>query len=92
MNELIDSGNRKIDWVESYMPVVSSIMGRFRETRPFKGKKVSCCLHLEAKTAFTAYVLKEGGAKVAICGSNPLTTQDDVAKALESRGVTVNAR
>ncbi|HOP09548.1 MAG TPA: adenosylhomocysteinase, partial [Candidatus Methanofastidiosa archaeon] len=92
MKDMIVSGNRKIDWVEAHMPVVSSILERFREERPLDGIDVSCCLHLEAKTAFTAYVLKEGGANVAICGSNPLTTQDDVAAALAGRGVTVNAR
>jgi len=92
MKEMVESGNKKIDWVESYMPVVSLILSKYRKERPFEGKKVSCCLHLEAKTAFMAYVLKEGGAKVAISGSNPLTTQDDVASALAHRGVEVNAR
>jgi len=92
MNDDIISGNRKIDWVESYMPVVSSILENFKRDKPFKRMNVSCCLHLEAKTAFMAHVLKEGGAKVAICGSNPLTTQDDVAAALSDRGVIVNAR
>jgi adenosylhomocysteinase len=74
------------------MPVVDMILDRFRTERPFDGQSVACCLHLEAKTAYTAYVLKEGGARVSLCGSNPLTTQDDVAAALAARGVTVNAR
>ncbi|MHC1604947.1 MAG: adenosylhomocysteinase [Candidatus Methanofastidiosia archaeon] len=92
MNDIVESGNRKIDWVENNMPVVAIIRKRFKKEKPFNGFSVSCCLHLEAKTAFTAIVLKEGGADVAICGSNPLTTQDDVAKALKRRGVNVFAR
>lgn len=92
MDELLESGEKKIEWVASHMPVVSTILDRMRAQRPFKGEKISCCLHLEAKTAYMAYVLKEAGATVAICGSNPLTTQDDVAAALAARGVIVNAR
>jgi adenosylhomocysteinase len=92
MNDNEASGNKKIEWVEAHMPVVCNILERFREERPLEGFKISCCLHLEAKTACAAYVLKEGGAKVAICGSNPLTTQDDVSTALSKRGVLVYAR
>ncbi len=92
MNDMIESGEQKINWVASHMPVVGMIVGRFRKERPFEGQSVACCLHLEAKTAYTAFVLKEGGATVALCGSNPITTQDDVAAALAARGVTVNAR
>ncbi len=92
MNDVIASGERKMKWVESHMPVVNKVLLRFKEERPFEGVPVACCLHLEAKTAFAAFVLHEAGAKVSICGSNPLTTQDDVAAALKNRGVKVNAR
>lgn len=91
-NDLVASGERKIRWAASHMPVVSALEKQFASKRPFEGASVSCCLHLEAKTAYMAYVLHKGGAQVALCGSNPLTTQDDVAYALHERGITVNAR
>ena len=92
MDTMVESGEKKIEWAASHMPVLSSVLSRMSEEKPFAGCSVSCCLHLEAKTAFMAYVLKEAGARVSISGSNPLTTQDDVAAALASRGVEVNAR
>ena len=89
--ELAASGNRKIDWVEPHMPVLKSICEDFRKTRPFEGMKVALSVHLEAKTAYLACVFKAGGADVYATGSNVLSTQDDVAAGLASRGIHVFA-
>ena len=89
--ELAASGNRKIDWVEPHMPVLKSICEDFRKTRPFEGLKVALSVHLEAKTAYLACVFKAGGADVYATGSNVLSTQDDVAAGLASRGIHVFA-
>ena len=88
---LARSGEDKIKWVESYMPVLNSIKKEFEKTQPFKGKRISMSIHLEAKTAFLAKVLKAGGAEVYVTGCNPLSTQDDVAAALVKDGFEVNA-
>ena len=88
---LAQEGNRKIDWVEKHMPVLCGIKEEFRREQPFKGMKVTVSVHLEAKTAYLACVLKEGGAEVYATGSNPLSTQDDVCAGLASRGITVLA-
>ncbi|MGI9862087.1 adenosylhomocysteinase [Moorella naiadis] len=89
---LAPEGRLKIDWVRNNMPILNEIRRDFEERRPFAGKQVAICLHLEAKTAYLALVIKAGGAEVAICGSNPLSTQDDVCAGLASQGVTVYAR
>lgn len=91
-DELRNSGALKIDWVKEHMPVLGELARRLRHTKPFTKTKVAICLHLEAKTAYMAQVIKDGGAEVAICGSNPLSTQDDIALALAESGVTVNAK
>ncbi|MBR7185758.1 MAG: adenosylhomocysteinase [Clostridia bacterium] len=96
MNDIKDinlakSGKDKIDWVRSYMPVLSRIEQEFIKTQPFAGLKISMSIHLEAKTAYLAKVLRNGGAEVAVTGCNPLSTQDDVAAALAAEGFTVNA-
>lgn len=88
---LAKSGHEKIDWVKSYMPVLSAIEEDFRKTQPFAGKKIAMSIHLEAKTAYLATVLKAGGADVYSTGCNPLSTQDDVAAALCDYGVNVFA-
>ncbi|WP_067625108.1 adenosylhomocysteinase [Alicyclobacillus acidiphilus] len=85
--ELYASGEQKIDWVQAHMPLLRQLEAQFRETQPFAGQRISMCLHLEAKTAYLALVVQAGGADVAIAGSNPLSTQDDVAAALVHRGV-----
>jgi len=89
--KLAPSGRRKIDWVKDHMPVLSSIREDFKKTKPFKGLKVALSVHMEAKTAYLATVIKDGGAEVFATGCNPLSTQDDVAAALASRGVEVFA-
>ncbi|WP_333871753.1 adenosylhomocysteinase [Desulforamulus putei] len=86
---LAPSGRLKIDWVRQHMPVLNVIREQFEKEQPFKGYRVAVCIHLEAKTAYLAEVLKAGGADVSIAGSNPLSTQDDVAAALAAAGINV---
>jgi adenosylhomocysteinase len=90
--ELAPQGRQKIAWVQKHMPILNEIRRDFEGWRPFAGQRVAICLHLEAKTAYLALVLQACGAEVAICGSNPLSTQDDVAAGLASLGVAVYAR
>ncbi|REK76237.1 adenosylhomocysteinase [Paenibacillus paeoniae] len=89
---LAPEGHLKIDWASAHMPVLNEIKKQFQKDQPFKGLKVSICLHLEAKTAYLAKVVQAGGAEVTITGSNPLSTQDDVCAALAEDGITVFAK
>lgn len=89
---LAPEGHLKIDWAAAHMPVLSRIRDRFEREKPFAGLKVAISLHLEAKTAYLAKVIAAGGAEVAITGSNPLSTQDDVCAALVEDGITVFAK
>lgn len=89
---LAPDGRLKIDWVREHMPVLNRIREQFESDKPFAGLKVAIALHLEAKTAYLAKVIQAGGADVAITGSNPLSTQDDICAALVEDGVTVFAR
>lgn len=84
---LAESGRRKIQWVRDFMPALAQIEARFEKEQPFKGLRVAVSVHLEAKTANLGYVLSKGGAQVSLTGSNPLSTQDDVAAGLASLGV-----
>ena len=88
---LAGAGRLKIDWVSQHMPVLNQVRKEFERDLPFRGLKVGICLHLEAKTAYLAQVVQAGGAEVAVAGSNPLSTQDDVAAALAESGVLVYA-
>lgn len=88
---LAPSGEMKINWVERNMPVLRDIGRRFAEEKPFAGLKVALSVHLEAKTAYLCRVLEMGGADMYVTGSNPLSTQDDVAAALASGGMNVFA-
>ena len=88
---LWQSGKDKIDWVRSYMPLLTMIEEDFKKNQPFAGMKISMSIHLEAKTANLAKVLRAGGAEVRVTGCNPLSTQDDVAAALVHEGFEVNA-
>ena len=88
---LWESGKRKIDWVRRNMCLLRSVEEQFREERPFDGLKVALSIHLEAKTAYLCKVLAAGGAEMFITGSNPLSTQDDVAAALVHDGLNVYA-
>ncbi|MFA6948581.1 MAG: adenosylhomocysteinase [Eubacteriales bacterium] len=89
--KLAPSGEDKINWVRSYMPVLNSINEEFSRTKPFSGMKIAMSIHLEAKTAYLAQTLRAGGAEVWATGCNPLSTQDDVAAALASEGMEINA-
>ncbi|MBQ0144489.1 MAG: adenosylhomocysteinase [Bacteroidales bacterium] len=89
--ELWESGELKIEWVRHHMPLLAGLEKEFKETQPFKGLKVALSVHLEAKTAHLCEVLAEGGAEMYITGSNPLSTQDDIAAALVHQGLNVFA-
>ncbi|KJR46595.1 Adenosylhomocysteinase [Desulfosporosinus sp. I2] len=88
---LAPEGQRKIDWVIPRMQVLNRVRKEFEERLPFAGKKVVVCLHLEAKTAYLAQVIKAGGAEVTVVASNPLSTQDDVVAALVQGGIGAHA-
>lgn len=88
---MADSGKQKIEWVRKNMPILRSLENEFSETKPFSGVRVSISVHLEAKTAYMAKVFAAGGAEVSVTGSNPLSTQDDIAAALASDGLDVYA-
>jgi adenosylhomocysteinase len=90
-SSLAQEGKLRIDWAGKEMPVVRSIKERFGKERPMAGVHVSACLHITTETANLALALKEGGAEVVLCASNPLSTQDDVAAALVDYGIPVNA-
>lgn len=79
---LAPKGKLRIEWAEQDMPVLRSIRERFRREQPLKGIRMGACLHVTTETANLAITLKEGGAEVSLCASNPLSTQDDVAAAL----------
>mgnify|MGYP005849490453 CR=1 FL=1 len=79
---LAPEGRLRIAWAEQEMPVLRSIRERFGRERPLDGIRLSACLHITTETANLAWTLREGGAQVALCASNPLSTQDDVAAAL----------
>lgn len=85
------SGEQKIQWVKSYMPLLSGLEKEFRKELPFKGLRVALSVHLEAKTAYLCRVLQAGGAEMYVTGSNPLSTQDDIAAALVHGGMEVFA-
>ena len=89
--KLASAGELKINWVKQHMPVLSFLEKRFEAEKPFKGVKVALSVHLEAKTAYLCRVLKSGGALMTVTGSNPLSTQDDVAAALVNGGIDVFA-
>ncbi|MEO7994096.1 MAG: adenosylhomocysteinase [bacterium] len=85
-------GHDRIEWAYKEMPVLQQIEARFRQSQPLKGLRMAACLHVTSETANLARVLKAGGAEVALCASNPLSTQDDVAASLvEDFGIAVFA-
>ena len=88
---LAPSGELKIEWVRRHMPLLDALEKEFLKTKPFKGLKIALSVHLEAKTAHLCEVLASGGADMWVTGSNPLSTQDDVAAALASEGLNVFA-
>ncbi len=84
-------GQLKIEWVKHHMPLLNSLEEQFTGEQPFKGLKIALSVHLEAKTAYLCKVLAAGGADMYVTGSNPLSTQDDVAAALVHDGLNVFA-
>ena len=88
---LYESGEKKIEWVKRNCDLLRTLEEEFTKTKPFAGKKVALSVHLEAKTAYLCKVLKAGGADMYVTGSNPLSTQDDVAAALVKAGIEVHA-
>ncbi|MBI2979843.1 MAG: adenosylhomocysteinase [Chloroflexi bacterium] len=88
---LAEAGRQRIEWAAREMPVVRLIRERFSREKPFKGIRISGCLHVTTETANLALALKEGGASIILCASNPLSTQDDVAAALVDYGIPTNA-
>ena len=89
--ELWQDGRLKIEWVRQHMPLLNSLEEEFSKTLPFKGLKIALSVHLEAKTAYLCEVLAAGGAQMYVTGSNPLSTQDDVAASLVKSGLNVCA-
>ncbi|MFC1928719.1 adenosylhomocysteinase [Chloroflexota bacterium] len=88
---LAEAGRQRIEWASREMPVVKLIRERFSREKPFNNIRISACLHVTTETANLALALKEGGANVILCASNPLSTQDDVAAALVDYGIPTNA-
>lgn len=88
---LAPEGEHKIDWVRKNCPLLRSLEEEFSQSLPFKGIRVALSIHLEAKTAYLCKVLAAGGAEMYVTGSNPLSTQDDVAAALAAAGLNVFA-
>ena len=82
---LADAGQKRIEWAERQMPVLRSIRERFEKERPLDGLRMACCLHVTTETANLVRTLMAGGADVALCASNPLSTQDETAAALVDR-------
>ena len=80
--KLANRGALRIEWARNNMPVLRLLAGRFKKERPLKGFKVAACLHVTTETGVLMEVLKLGGASLALCASNPLSTQDDVATSL----------
>jgi adenosylhomocysteinase len=88
---LAPKGHLQIEWASKHMPVLNQIRRRFSEEKPLKGLTLGACLHVTKETGVLIETFLAGGAKVALCGSNPLSTQDDVAAALAEEGVHVFA-
>ncbi|RLI21028.1 adenosylhomocysteinase [Candidatus Bathyarchaeota archaeon] len=88
---LASKGHLQIEWASKHMPVLNQIKKRFTEEKPFEGLTIGACLHVTKETAVLIDTLLAGGAEVALSGSNPLSTQDDVAAALAEKGVHVFA-
>jgi adenosylhomocysteinase len=88
---LAEAGRQRIEWAAREMPVIKLIRERFTKEKPFKDVRISGCLHITTETANLALALKDGGANLILCASNPLSTQDDTAAALVDYGIPTNA-
>ena len=89
---LAEVGSRRVEWAGREMPVLAGIAKRMKKERPFEGLRIAACLHVTTETANLAVALRDAGASVALCASNPLSTQDDAAAALVKEGIAVFAR
>ncbi len=89
---LAAGGHLRLEWAYRRMPVLQNLRERFVAEQPLEGHTVAACLHVTAETANLMEVLRDGGAEVSLCASNPLSTQDDIAAALVERGIPVFAR
>ena len=83
--KLAEEGVNRIEWSERDMPVLRQVRARFEKEKPLKGRRIAACLHVTTETANLMITLKAGGAEIALCASNPLSTQDDVSAALAHR-------
>ena len=89
---LADEGRRKIRWAARHMPVLATIREELAATRPLAGRRIAASLHITTETAVLLGALRAGGAEIALCASNPLSTKDDVCAALVAdEGVVVQA-
>jgi adenosylhomocysteinase len=88
---LADRGQRRIDWAARNMPILRQISEEFAATRPFSGRRIAAALHITPETAVLMRALQAGGAQIALCGSNPLSTRDDICAALAVDGMAVYA-
>ena len=92
-SSLAAEGKKRIEWADRNMPVLSQIRKRFEKELPFKGVRFSACMHVTTETANLMRTLAAGGAELALCASNPLSTQDDVAASLvHDFGISVFAK
>ncbi|MFM2175293.1 MAG: hypothetical protein RLZZ527_369 [Actinomycetota bacterium] len=90
---LAESGRKRIEWADRNMPVLAQIRSRFEKEKPFTGIRFAACMHVTTETANLMRALKAGGAEIALCASNPLSTQDDVSAALVTEyGISVYAK
>ncbi|HIE18202.1 TPA: adenosylhomocysteinase [Candidatus Bathyarchaeota archaeon] len=88
---LAEKGSLLVEWASRHMPVLNQIKQRFEKEKPLEDLKIGACLHVTKETAVLVEALRAGGAEVALCGSNPLSTQDEVASALAKSGIHVYA-
>ncbi|MHC2995501.1 MAG: adenosylhomocysteinase [Candidatus Atribacteria bacterium] len=89
---LAAEGRKRINWVSQHMPILNTIKSQFIKEKPFQDKRIAISVHLEAKTAYLALVMKSGGAEVAVTGSNPYSTKDEVTAVLAEEGIKVYAQ
>jgi len=90
---LAAEGKKRIEWAGRNMPVLAEIRERFEREKPFNGVRIAACMHVTTETANLMITLKAGGAEIALCASNPLSTQDDTAAALvHEYGISTFAR
>ncbi|MGA7746956.1 MAG: adenosylhomocysteinase, partial [Candidatus Aquilonibacter sp.] len=88
---MAEAGRSRIAWAGAYMPVLAQIRDRFEIEKPLRGVRIGACLHVTTETANLMLALQAGGAEIALCASNPLSTQDDVAAALCEYGIPTYA-